>query len=92
MLAAERKTEMGISRALGTQRENLVQMFLFEGVAYDLAAAAIGAMLGVGVAYVMVLGHGVALASFGFASEHDRAHAEPGRSPTRSAYCSRLSS
>ena len=40
MLAAERKTEMGVSRAVGTQRTNLVQMFLFEGVAYDLAAAA----------------------------------------------------
>jgi len=62
---------MGVSRALGTQRTNLVQMFLFEGVAYDLAAAAIGALLGVGVAYVMVIIMAAALASFGFRLEHD---------------------
>ena len=30
-------------------------MFLFEGVAYDLLAAAVGAVIGIGVAYVMVL-------------------------------------
>ncbi len=71
MLAAERKTEMGVSRAVGTQRTNLVQMFLFEGVAYDLAAAAVGALLGVAVAYVMVLIMAAALASFGFKLEHD---------------------
>ena len=46
MLAAERKTEMGVSRAIGTQRTNLIQMFLFEGVAYDLAAAAVGRAAG----------------------------------------------
>jgi putative ABC transport system permease protein len=71
MLAAERKAEMGVSRAVGTQRTNLVQMFLFEGVAYDLAAATIGALLGVAVAYVMVLVMAAALASFGFHLEHD---------------------
>ncbi len=71
MLAAERKTEMGVSRAMGTQRTNLTQMFLFEGVAYDLAAAAIGALLGIAVAYVMVLVMSAALASFGFKLEHD---------------------
>ena len=70
MLAAERKAEMGISRALGTQRENLVQMFLFEGVAYDLAAAAIGVMLGVGVGYVMVTVMAYALSSFGVDLQH----------------------
>jgi putative ABC transport system permease protein len=54
MLAAERRTEMGISRALGVRRGHLVQTFLFEGAAYDLVAAAIGAFLGLVVAYVMV--------------------------------------
>ncbi len=71
MLAAERKTEMGVSRALGTQRTNLVQMFLFEGVAYDVAAAAIGALLGIAVAYVMVLVMAAATATFGFSLQHD---------------------
>src|SRR5204863_2954144 len=55
MLAAERRGELGIARAVGTRQRNLVQMFLFEGVAYDLLAAAVGALVGIGVAYVMVL-------------------------------------
>ncbi len=54
MLATERRTEMGISRALGTRRGHLIQTFLFEGAAYDLIAAAVGALLGLGVAFVMV--------------------------------------
>jgi len=55
MLAAERRGELGIARAVGTRRGHLVQTFLFEGVAYDLMAAAIGVLLGVAVAYGMVL-------------------------------------
>ena len=42
MLAAERRSELGIARAVGTRRGHLVQMFLFEGVAYDMVAAAVG--------------------------------------------------
>ena len=70
MLAAERKTEMGIARAVGTQRENLVQMFLFEGAVYDLAAAAVGAAFGIAVAYAMVIVMSSALASFGIDLQH----------------------
>ena len=55
MLAAERRGELGIARAIGTRRGHLVQMFLYEGIAYDVLAAMIGALLGVLVAYVMVL-------------------------------------
>ncbi|HEX7165561.1 MAG TPA: FtsX-like permease family protein [Acidimicrobiales bacterium] len=54
MLAAERRPEMGMARAVGTQRRHLVQTFLYEGAVYDLAAAAVGAVLGIGVSYVMV--------------------------------------
>jgi putative ABC transport system permease protein len=54
MLSAERRAELGIARAVGTRREHVVQMFVFEGLAYDLGAAAVGAALGVGVAYAMV--------------------------------------
>lgn len=53
MLAAERKSEMGMARAVGMKRRHLMQMFLAEGVAYDLVAALIGAGLGVGVAFIM---------------------------------------
>ena len=56
MLAAERRTELGIARAVGTRRAHLVQMFVYEGLAYDLLAAAAGALLGVAIAYAMVLG------------------------------------
>ena len=45
MLSAERRTELGIARAIGTRREHVVQMFVFEGLAYDLGAAA-GALPG----------------------------------------------
>jgi putative ABC transport system permease protein len=55
MLAAERRGELGIARAVGTRRGHLVQMFMFEGLAYDLAAAAVGALLGLVVAFGMVL-------------------------------------
>jgi putative ABC transport system permease protein len=55
MLAAERRGELGIARAVGTRRGHLIEMFVFEGVAYDLLAAAVGAVLGAAVAYGMVL-------------------------------------
>jgi ABC-type lipoprotein release transport system permease subunit len=51
MLAAERKPELGMARAVGTKRGHLVQMFMSEGMAYNLLAAAVGAALGVGVAF-----------------------------------------
>jgi putative ABC transport system permease protein len=63
MLAAERRGELGIARAVGTQRRNLVQMFLFEGAAYDLIAAAVGALVGVLVAYGMAIAMASAFAS-----------------------------
>jgi putative ABC transport system permease protein len=55
MLAAERRGELGIARAIGTRRGHLVEMFTFEGAAYDLIAAAVGAFLGAAFAFVMVL-------------------------------------
>jgi putative ABC transport system permease protein len=54
MLAAERRGELGIARAVGTRRGHLVELYVFEGVAYDLIAAAVGALLGVAVAFGMV--------------------------------------
>jgi putative ABC transport system permease protein len=54
MLASERRGELGIARAVGTRQRHLVEMFLFEGVAYDIVAAAVGALVGIAVAYAMV--------------------------------------
>lgn len=56
MLAAERRTEMGMARAIGTQRLHLVQAFVTEGMAYNLLAGAVGAALGVGAAFLLVIG------------------------------------
>jgi putative ABC transport system permease protein len=55
MLAAERRSELGIARAIGTRRGHLVELFTFEGIAYDLAAAVVGALLGAVVALGMVV-------------------------------------
>ncbi|MEK7311395.1 MAG: FtsX-like permease family protein [Chloroflexota bacterium] len=65
MLAAERKSEMGMTRAIGGQRGHLVQMFVFEGTAYDLAAAAVGVALGVGTGFLVALTLGSAFAESG---------------------------
>lgn len=54
MLAAERRSEMGMARAVGVQRGHLVQMFVTEGMVYDLIAAALGVGLGIVVSYAMV--------------------------------------
>ncbi len=54
MLAAERKVEMGMARAVGTKRRHLTQMFMSEGMAYNVMSAAIGCTLGVAVSMVMV--------------------------------------
>ena len=71
MLAAERQAEMGIARAVGTQRRQLIQMFLFEGIVYDLAAAAIGALLGVVVAFGMVRVMAAAFGTVGLEIAYD---------------------
>jgi putative ABC transport system permease protein len=63
MLAAERRSELGIARAVGTRRGHLVQMFLYEGATYDLLAALVGAALGVLVAFAMVFALGGVFAS-----------------------------
>lgn len=54
MLAAERRSEMGMARATGMQRSHLVQMFVSEGMLYDLAAALVGVGLGLSVSYLMI--------------------------------------
>ncbi|MBI2872628.1 MAG: FtsX-like permease family protein [Chloroflexi bacterium] len=54
MLAAERKRELGIARAVGMQRGHVVRMFAFEGATYSLIAAGVGSLLGVVVGWGMV--------------------------------------
>lgn len=54
MLSAERRPEMGMARAVGMRQSWLVQQFIAEGTLYDLGAALIGAVAGVGVTAIMV--------------------------------------
>jgi putative ABC transport system permease protein len=64
MLAAERRSEMGMARAVGAQRLQLVQQFMSEGTAYALAAGLIGAVLGVGAAVAIALALGALFGDF----------------------------
>ena len=54
MLAAERRPEMGMARAVGMKRTHLTESFVSEGMAYNLGSALIGALLGLCVAFVLV--------------------------------------
>ena len=54
MLAASRRTEMGMARAVGAKRRHLVQMFVFEGTAYAVASAAIGVFIGLAISAVII--------------------------------------
>src|SRR5215218_2619922 len=53
MLAAERRSEMGMIRAVGAQRRQLMQQFISEGTAYALVAGLVGAVLGIAAAYAI---------------------------------------
>ena len=53
MLAAERRGEMGMMRAIGGQRRQLVQQFLSEGAGYTLLSGLLGVILGIGAAWVI---------------------------------------
>ena len=54
MLAAARRSEMGMARAVGAKRGHMVQMFLYEGTAYALIAAAVGVVIGLGVSVLIL--------------------------------------
>ncbi len=53
MLAAERRAEMGMARAVGQQRSHLVQQFIAEGSGYALLSGIVGAAAGSGVIYLL---------------------------------------
>ncbi len=70
MLAAERKPEMGMARAVGAQRSSLVQAFLSEGMAYSIIAGAVGAAFGVAAAVGLVAGFLKIAGGFDFIHAH----------------------
>jgi putative ABC transport system permease protein len=67
MLAAERKSELGMARAVGMRRSQLVGAFATEGFVYALLAAVLGTAVGVGLGRVLV-----AWSQSAFSSEHNR--------------------
>ena len=56
MLAEERKGEMGVARALGMRRKNLVQSFASEGLLYALLSSVVGTFAGLLVAAIILWG------------------------------------
>ncbi|MCI4321267.1 MAG: FtsX-like permease family protein, partial [Thermoplasmata archaeon] len=54
MLAEERKGEMGMLRAIGLNRRELVYAYYFEGLAYSLGSALAGTALGIGVGFGLI--------------------------------------
>ncbi|TLZ46495.1 MAG: FtsX-like permease family protein [Methanobacteriota archaeon] len=56
MLAEERKGEMGVARALGMRRTNLMQSFVSEGLLYALMSSFVGTLTGLLVAAVILWG------------------------------------
>lgn len=54
MLAEERKTQLGILRAIGFRRHQVTRAFGIEGAMYAVAASVAGSGLGVGIGWVLV--------------------------------------
>ena len=63
MLAEERKGEMGMLRAVGLQRGDLIRIFYFEGLAYSVGSALAGTLLGVLAGYSLVWAFSILLSS-----------------------------
>ncbi|GAC1586265.1 MAG: hypothetical protein NVS4B1_29230 [Ktedonobacteraceae bacterium] len=66
LLAAERRAEMGMARAIGVQRRHLILMFLFEGAIYDMLSSIIGLATGIGIGALLVVFLGPILVRFNF--------------------------
>lgn len=66
LLAAERRAELGVARALGVRRGQVVMMLLFEGAGYDLLGAAIGTAAGLGLCAAIVSAVQPTVAKLGF--------------------------
>jgi putative ABC transport system permease protein len=66
MLAAERKPEMGMARAVGMKRRQLIEVFLAEGTGYSLASAIAGVVIGVAVAFALATVASSLFETFGF--------------------------
>src|SRR5215203_3765137 len=64
MLAAERRAEMGMARAVGQHRGQLIQQFVSEGSGYALIAGFVGSALGILAAIGIGFGMGFLFGDF----------------------------
>ena len=64
MLAEERKSEMGMARAVGMKRNQLTKLFLFEGTLYAAGASLVGVFVGIGIAYGILYAFGKIISGF----------------------------
>jgi putative ABC transport system permease protein len=65
MLAEERKSELGMLRAVGMKRGRLVRSFMIEGTVYALVASLAGVLIGLGVGRAVVVVAARIFRSFG---------------------------
>tara|TARA_B100000941_G_scaffold194592_1_gene140942 strand:+ start:1621 stop:5067 length:3447 start_codon:yes stop_codon:yes gene_type:complete len=54
LLAAARSTELGMARAVGLKRRDLIQLFTYEGTVYSFLAAIVGTLIGIGLSFGLV--------------------------------------
>ncbi|HEV2238920.1 MAG TPA: ABC transporter permease, partial [Ktedonobacterales bacterium] len=66
LLAAERRAELGMARAMGMRRGHVVGMLLYEGAAYDGVAALVGMAAGLGLSAAVIGIVSPTLAQIGF--------------------------
>ena len=66
MLAEERKSEMGMARAVGMQRNDLIRMFMTEGIVYNCGATLFGVLLGLLFALGMIAALNAGFEQLGF--------------------------
>lgn len=63
MLAEERKTSMGMLRAIGMQRSEMRAMFVFEGSMLSVISSALGSLVGIFVAFLISFGFKITFSS-----------------------------
>jgi putative ABC transport system permease protein len=56
MSVTERIHEIGILRSIGTQKEEIMRMFLYEASVIGIIGSALGALVSFGIGYLVVLG------------------------------------
>ncbi|HZR98977.1 MAG TPA: FtsX-like permease family protein [Chloroflexota bacterium] len=74
LMAAGRRAEMGVARALGARQRDLTAMLLVEGLGYALGAALVGVAAGLGIGHALVAVLQTALTPLGLSV---RPHVEP---------------